>query len=184
MTKALQHTKANIPNKTQLSSTTINTPIGQMLAIASNVGLYLLSFQDDLLENKVEDLVRTLNAEINDKISPLLTQLRKEVSYYFQHKLTQFKTPCHLVGTPFETTVWEKLKVVPYGHKWSYKEVAHAIKNPKSVRAVGRANGRNKHCLIIPCHRIINANGKLGGYSAGLSRKQWLLNHESERAHD
>ena len=81
-------------------------------------------------------------------------------------------------GTPFQLRVWEKLLVVPYGETRSYQDLALAIGDPAAVRAVGRANGMNRIAILIPCHRIVNRNGDLGGYGGGLRRKQYLLNLE------
>lgn len=82
------------------------------------------------------------------------------------------------VGTLFELEVWEALRRIPPGHTWSYGELAAAIGRPKAVRAVGRANGRNPVSLVLPCHRVIGADGSLTGYGGGLERKAWLLRHE------
>lgn len=81
-------------------------------------------------------------------------------------------------GTAFETTVWQTLREIPVGHTWSYKALAEAIGRPKAVRAVGAANGRNPVSLVLPCHRVIGADGSLTGYGGGLERKAWLLRHE------
>lgn len=105
--------------------------------------------------------------------------LRQELDLYFQGKLHDFKFPLHLLdGSPFEKEVWNCLLKIPYGETRSYAWVAQNIKNPKAVRAVGSANGKNRLALVIPCHRVIRSNGGLGGYSAGLDLKKKLLKIE------
>src|SRR3990167_8431232 len=90
----------------------------------------------------------------------------------------RFKTPLHLLGTPFQKRVWAALQRIPLGQTQSYLDVAKTIQHPKAVRAVARANGANSLALIIPCHRVICSSGELGGYGGGVSRKKWLLQHE------
>jgi methylated-DNA-[protein]-cysteine S-methyltransferase len=86
--------------------------------------------------------------------------------------------PLQMQGTVFQQRIWEALKAIPYGTTMSYGELAQQIGQPKASRAVGLANGRNPISIIVPCHRVIGANGKLTGYGGGIERKQWLLNHE------
>jgi O-6-methylguanine DNA methyltransferase len=117
--------------------------------------------------------------EISDTPSeslPLL--LQTELKAYFSGKLKRFKTPIQFVGTPFQMRVWQELENIPYGETRSYMEIAEAIGKPTAFRAVAQAIGANPLLLIVPCHRVINADGKLGGFSAGIHRKQWLLSHE------
>lgn len=83
-----------------------------------------------------------------------------------------------MLGSPFQTEVWSRLLQIPTGHTSSYGEIAATMGKPTAYRAVAQANGANQLAIVIPCHRVINANGELGGYGGGLSRKQWLLNHE------
>jgi methylated-DNA-[protein]-cysteine S-methyltransferase len=82
-------------------------------------------------------------------------------------------------GTPFQQQVWAALRTIPYGETWSYKDLAEAIGRPTAVRAVGLANGRNPVSIVVPCHRVIGANGSLTGYGGGLAAKEWLLAHEA-----
>lgn len=97
---------------------------------------------------------------------------------YFAKELTQFELPLCASGTLFQQQVWQALTTVPYGKTASYGDIAKAINNPKGVRAVGLANGKNPLGIIVPCHRIIGANGTLTGYAGGLDKKAWLLAHE------
>ncbi|WP_416666490.1 methylated-DNA--[protein]-cysteine S-methyltransferase [Egbenema bharatensis] len=103
---------------------------------------------------------------------------KQQLSAYFAGTLTEFDLPLQLQGTPFQQRVWAALQTIPYGSTLSYGELAQKIGQPKASRAVGLANGRNPVSIIVPCHRVIGANGKLTGYGGGVERKQWLLNHE------
>lgn len=108
----------------------------------------------------------------------LLHNCYKELDEYFKGQRIDFSVLYKLEGTAFQTSVWQALKNVQYGQTASYKDIAQRIENEKAVRAVGMTNSRNRICIIVPCHRIIGANGKLTGYAGGLWRKEWLLNHE------
>lgn len=104
---------------------------------------------------------------------------KKELAAYFRGTPTAFASlPLDPQGTPFQLRVWHELRKIPYGATISYKELAARVGSPKGFRAVGQANARNPIPLIIPCHRVIAADGSLGGYSSGLDRKEWLLRHE------
>ncbi len=118
------------------------------------------------------------NVIVPGKTTPLLL-FEKELKLYFSAKLTTFTTPIHLHGTDFQKKAWYELSKIPYGQTISYAEQASALGNNKAYRAVARANNTNQLAIIIPCHRVINNNGKLGGYTGGLHRKQWLIQHES-----
>ncbi len=99
----------------------------------------------------------------------------QQLEQYFAARLTRFDVTLDLQGTPFQQTVWNGLMGIPYGQTVSYGELAQRINNPKAVRAVGLANGRNPVSIIVPCHRVIGANGSLTGYGGGLERKKCLL---------
>ena len=103
----------------------------------------------------------------------------RAVAAYFAGELDALNDlPVAVRGTDFETAVWQALRQIPVGHTWSYAALAQALGRPKAVRAVGRANGKNPVSLVLPCHRVIGANGTLVGYGGGLERKAWLLRHE------
>jgi len=108
-------------------------------------------------------------------------EARNQLAAYFAGELTEFDLPLNLIGTEFQKTVWQELQNIPYGVTISYRELAERVGNPNSSRAVGAANGRNPISIIVPCHRVIGANGKLTGYGGGMERKEWLLAHESKR---
>jgi AraC family transcriptional regulator of adaptative response/methylated-DNA-[protein]-cysteine methyltransferase len=108
---------------------------------------------------------------------PLL-MIQKELGLYFQGKLQEFKTPISYPGTPFQIETWQQLLNIPYGQTRSYGEMARLMGKPTHFRAVARANSTNRLAIIIPCHRVINTGGALGGYAGGIDKKQWLLDHE------
>jgi methylated-DNA-[protein]-cysteine S-methyltransferase len=105
---------------------------------------------------------------------------RDQLRAYFEGELRTFQVPLRLAGTPFQRLAWEALLTIPYGATLSYAEQARRIGRPRASRAVGAANGRNPIALIIPCHRVIGADGTLTGYGGGLELKRWLLEHEAE----
>jgi methylated-DNA-[protein]-cysteine S-methyltransferase len=114
-------------------------------------------------------------------LPPILKKCRKQLEQYFDGKRRNFSLELQLEGTDFQKKVWEQLQNIPFGETASYKDIALAIGNEKAVRAVGGANGKNNIAIIIPCHRVIGADGDLVGFGGGLWRKIWLLNHEKNR---
>jgi methylated-DNA-[protein]-cysteine S-methyltransferase len=110
----------------------------------------------------------------SDDAAPF-AEASRQLALYFEGRLTQFDLPLAARGTPFQQRVWEELKTIPYGATVSYGELARRIGQPSASRAVGMANGRNPIGIIVPCHRVIGANGKLTGYGGGLPRKEALL---------
>ena len=105
---------------------------------------------------------------------------KRQLDEYFKGIRKEFDIEFEVEGTEFQKMVWRELQRIPYGQKRSYKDIAIAIGNEKSVRAVGGANNKNKIAIIIPCHRVIGSDGSLTGYAGGLWRKQWLLEHEEK----
>lgn len=158
-------------NESELCIDSIDSPLGELLIITHHTALLMLSFSEDI-ESIQQQLVYT---PINP---PILHDIKNELIQYFQGKLKKFNTPVQLVGTPFQNLVWQSLLHIPYGSTISYAQQAGRIGNAKATRAVAKANSANPLPIIIPCHRVINHNGKIGGYAGGLDRKQWLLSHE------
>ncbi|NJK30749.1 MAG: methylated-DNA--[protein]-cysteine S-methyltransferase [Acaryochloris sp. RU_4_1] len=152
--------------------TVYESPI-QTLRLVSDgrslIGLYMMSEKHPLTSqsNWVED----------ESVTPF-PSTKQQLAAYFSGTLTEFDLPLHLQGTTFQQKVWAALQTIPYGATLSYGELAQQIGQPQASRAVGLANGRNPVSIIVPCHRVIGANGKLTGYGGGIERKQWLLNHE------
>jgi AraC family transcriptional regulator of adaptative response/methylated-DNA-[protein]-cysteine methyltransferase len=155
------------------------SPLGPMLALANDAGLYLLEFVD---RRGLEREVKTLRARVGRHVVPgehrHLDRIGSDLAAYFAGRSLSFATPVQLEGTPFQRDVWATLQAIPPGATRSYADVAAAIKRPAAVRAVGRANGDNRLAIIVPCHRVIGADGTLTGYGGGLWRKAWLLEHE------
>ena len=113
--------------------------------------------------------------------SPILSECVRQLSEYFDGSRKNFDLPVQQHGTDFQQSVWNSLTDIPFGKTVSYADIAKKINNPKSVRAVGAANGKNKVWIIIPCHRVIGSDGSLTGYAGGLERKKWLLEHEKSK---
>lgn len=160
----------------QLFTTTIPTPLGAMTAIADEQALYALRFVDDT--KALDSFIKKAGAQLIDGSCQPLDLITQEVAAYFAGTLTRFTTPLAFIGSSFEQKTWQALSTIAYGTTQSYSDLAKTIEQPTAHRAAAGANSRNNLAIIIPCHRIINANGKLGGYNGGIERKQWLLNHE------
>jgi methylated-DNA-[protein]-cysteine S-methyltransferase len=155
--------------------TTIDSPIGPLLLTTDGealTGIYLDS------ERGAQP---PLDVGAEDPAHPVLVDAAEQLSAYFAGERDDFDLPLAASGTDFQHTVWAALVEIPYGETISYGELARRVGNPNASRAVGLANGRNPLPIIVPCHRVIGANGTLTGYGGGVERKQWLLDHE--RAH-
>ena len=124
---------------------------------------------------RVLDQEQTLNSEIPEVLEEAVYQLKE----YFRGDRKQFDLPLNPQGTKFQKRVWKELCKIPYGKSISYLDLSKKLGDPKAIRAVASANGKNPLWIIIPCHRVIGSNGDLVGYAGGLERKKWLLNHES-----
>lgn len=110
---------------------------------------------------------------------PVLERAHAQLDDFFLGKRRIFDLPLFYAGTAFQKRVWSQLRSIGYGTTLSYGELAHKIGQPLGARAVGAANGKNPLCLVLPCHRVIAADGSLGGYSGGIDAKNWLLKHEA-----
>ena len=158
---------------------TIETPLGPMAAAATDDGICLLEYTDPhRLEAQVAGLRRRVAPLIVDGDHPHLEKLRRQLVDYFAGGLKQFTVPIVAPGTPFEENVWRALQKIPYGQTRSYSEIAKELGSREGQRAVGRANGLNRIAIVIPCHRVVNQDGGLGGYGGGLWRKERLLDLE------
>ncbi len=163
----------------QLHTTTFDTPLGPMTAVADEKALYLLEFGDDAqMESALQQLQQNIPGPIVQGETPITLSIKNELQAYFAGHSTTFTTPLHLLGTPFQCGVWRALQAIPHGTTCSYTELAQAVQHPTAYRAVANANGANRLAIVIPCHRVINSNGQLGGYAGGIARKEWLLQHE------
>jgi AraC family transcriptional regulator of adaptative response/methylated-DNA-[protein]-cysteine methyltransferase len=152
-----------------------------LVAGATTTGVCLLEFTDRrTLKAQVCAIGKLFGMPAVPRRTAHLDLLEQELSGYFAGSLRRFSIPLIYPGTPFQQRVWTELLRIPYGKTRSYEELATAAGTPGAQRAVGSANGRNRIAIVIPCHRVINKSGKLGGYGGGLPRKQFLL--ELERA--
>jgi methylated-DNA-[protein]-cysteine S-methyltransferase len=150
--------------------TTIDSPIGPLLVARDDVGITAL-----LLPSGRRPARPTLDWERDDTA---FDDVRSQLGEYFAGTRTTFDLPLHMVGSTFQRRVWTELLTIPCGETTSYGAIAEAIGAPGAARAVGLANGQNPIAVIVPCHRVIGANGSLTGYGGGLPMKKWLLNHE------
>ncbi len=160
----------------------IRSPLGPLVAGANSAGVCLLEFADRrMLEAQLKTVARRFRVPIAPGSNKHLDRLKEELANYFAGKLDRFSVPLVYPGSPFQERVWRELLKIPYGETCSYEDIAIAVDNRKAVRAVGRANGMNRICIVIPCHRVVNKGGDLGGYGGGLRRKQYLLDLERDR---
>jgi AraC family transcriptional regulator of adaptative response/methylated-DNA-[protein]-cysteine methyltransferase len=157
----------------------LESPLGPLVAGATAEGVCLLEFTDrGRRATQLQTVARRFGAAVVPGSSPHLDQLRSELEEYFAGRRRAFSVPLTVAGTEFEERVWGELKRIPYGETRSYEDLALALRRPGAQRAVGTANGRNRISIVIPCHRVVNKNGQLGGYGGGLWRKQALLDLE------
>jgi methylated-DNA-[protein]-cysteine S-methyltransferase len=147
----------------------VESPIGDLL---------LLGDGDSLVGLYTAEHVRRPDP-LGDRSERGLEQAREELAEYFTAGRREFGIPLAARGTEFQRQVWSALAAIGYGQTASYRDIANRIGNPKAVRAVGMANGRNPISIIVPCHRVVGATGDLTGYAGGLAAKRWLLDHES-----
>lgn len=153
---------------------TLSTPIGDLLIAVRDDKLVHVGFAEERHPHQRQG---TWLADA-DKTAKARTQLTE----YFAGTRQQFELALLPIGTDFQRQVWDELTRIPYGETISYGELAHRIGNPKAMRAVGLANGRNLIPIVVPCHRVIGAKGSLTGFSGGVERKRWLLDHEQTHA--
>ncbi len=158
-----------------------DSPVGPLLLAGDHHALHVLAFGIPPTGGRQERQVsrpREIDAEWQPDRKGVLNAIRKELDQYFAGRLKQFSTPVAFCGTPFQNTVWQELRRIPYGETISYLQLAQRIRNPKAVRAVGLANGANPIAIIVPCHRVIGSNGSLTGFGGGLPTKRALLELE------
>lgn len=166
-----------------LISKTLETPLGAMLVIADEEGIYLLEFTDKPdLNREIQTVLAQTEATLSEGNGAIIAVLEQELTAYFAGMLKEFKTPVHFLGTPFQQSIWSCLQTIPYGQTRSYSQQAVLVGKPSAFRAVANAHGANHLALIVPCHRVIKSDGQLGGYSCGIERKQWLLEHEKQHS--
>lgn len=148
----------------------MESPVGELLIVADDSAVRIVRFSSDPHTGKVEDGWR--------KGGPLVAKARRQLDEYFRGRRQRFDLPLAPSGTPFQLRAWKALRDIPYGATRSYGEQARAMGQPRAVRAVGAANGRNPIAIVVPCHRVIGGDGRLTGYGGGLGIKQYLLDLE------
>jgi AraC family transcriptional regulator of adaptative response/methylated-DNA-[protein]-cysteine methyltransferase len=165
-----------------LTSAVIDTLIGPMIAIVNDRGLVLCEFGD---RRAMPGQLARVHQLFGETPCPgdhrHLEQTRRELDEYFSGERERFTIPLVVRGTSFQEQVWHELLRIPFGKTTSYERLGDRIGRPRAARAVGRANGDNRIAIIIPCHRVLGANGSLTGYGGGEDRKRWLLDHEQRR---
>ncbi len=155
-----------------MNYTYLDTPIGELLLAGDQYILREIGFPDGPKRRRAEK-----GWELRDAF---FGEAKTQLNDYFGGSLREFTLSLEPSGTPFQRSVLDELQKIPYGETVSYGEIASRLKKPKAMRAVGAANGRNPIPVIIPCHRVIGANGKLTGFGGGLPTKEWLLKLERE----
>ena len=158
----------------QLCHTTIPSPVGSLTIAASDKGIAYIGWKKD----DIGDLAQKLNLQPVEELSPLLSQCIKQLGEYFDGTRREFSLPLHVTGTEYQLKAWDELQKIPYGETISYGEQATRLGNPKGARAVAQANHNNPVAIVVPCHRVINADGTLGGYASGTDIKRELLSLE------
>jgi AraC family transcriptional regulator of adaptative response/methylated-DNA-[protein]-cysteine methyltransferase len=157
----------------------VRSPLGSLLVGSTSKGICLLEFTDrKRLRRQLSQLKEHFHCRIVPGENRHTVQLRRELSEYFAGKRKRFSVKLVYPGTPFQQKVWRALQTIPYGATVSYEHIATTIGSPGASRAVGSANGSNRISIVIPCHRVINKNGGLGGYGGGLRKKKMLLSLE------
>lgn len=147
-----------------------------MIALSSPIGMLHLVARGDALASV--SLPTSSPPDHPVRETPVLARTAAQLTEYFEGARTEFDVPLAADGTEFQQRVWALLATIPFGMTWSYGELARALGSPTASRAVGAANGKNPIAIIVPCHRVIGANGSLTGYAGGMATKQQLLAHE------
>ena len=164
-----------------LAAARIDTPVGPMIAVGDELALHALEFSDaGDLDRGIAELCARFETAVVAGRSATVTQMESELAAYFRREPVHFSVPLERRGTGFQNAVWNALLEIPLGEVRSYADIARAIGQPSALRAVAQANGANPFPIVIPCHRVINTGGDLGGYGGGLPRKRWLLAHEQD----
>ncbi|MEO1041261.1 MAG: trifunctional transcriptional activator/DNA repair protein Ada/methylated-DNA--[protein]-cysteine S-methyltransferase [Pseudomonadota bacterium] len=179
--KLLGRAPGSLTGKEDLKADFLDTPLGPMIVLADDKALWLLEFADrKAINRQLQVTERDFGAPIGLGTNDIIEEAKRQIAAYFDAKRNDFDLPLAQFGTPFFQTVWDELRHIPIGATRSYKELAEAIGRPTAMRAVARANASNRLAIVIPCHRVIAANGDLAGYAGGTWRKSWILQHERE----
>ncbi len=150
-----------------VSKALFESPIGSLEVVGTEAGILSIEFSER-------------SAVPAGSPAPCLKECLRQLEEYFEGRRRTFSLRLDLRGTPFQKRVWNELLKVPFGRTVAYRDIAAALGNPRATRAVGGANHRNPVSIVVPCHRVIGADGSLTGYGGGLRRKEWLLAHEKK----
>lgn len=154
----------------------IKSPVGILHAVSNGNALAALVF-----DNGWKSFIESEGWSFSDGSDEITGETEKQLAEYFSGNRTEFDIPLYLSGTEFQNQAWKALLKIPFGKTFSYSEQAEKLKNPAAVRAVGAANGKNKICIIVPCHRVIGKNGSLTGFGGGLDIKKQLLDWKARK---
>lgn len=153
----------------------VSAPFGDLTVVASDAGVRYVTFDNDAHPKSYVGMTVTNNAS-----HPVVARTVRQLNEYLAGKRREFDVPLDLVGTEFQVQAWRALADVPFGSTTSYARQAASIGRPTATRAIGAANGRNPVVIVLPCHRIVGADGSLTGFGGGLPVKKWLLDHEAD----
>ncbi|MFB2539729.1 MULTISPECIES: methylated-DNA--[protein]-cysteine S-methyltransferase [unclassified Acinetobacter] len=175
-----------MPNFIRLYQHNIDSPVGTIRILASEQHLYAILWQHESSGRALTDLIHTNQAQYGDAMlqdiptpaKNILDSTQQQLLEYFQKQRQIFDIPMQFVGTDFQIQVWQQLQQIAYGETCSYMDIANRLNNPKAIRAVGVAIGKNPISIMVPCHRVIGKDGSLTGFAGGLDRKQYLLDVE------
>ncbi|NQD35922.1 methylated-DNA--[protein]-cysteine S-methyltransferase [Permianibacter sp. IMCC34836] len=177
--RAFGHAPGASAKQASIITAQIESPVGPLLAGVTDDGVCLLEFvMQKRHTRQLEAICKWLQCKAVPGEHKWLKALRKQLAEYFAGSRQQFDLPLIYPGTSFQQSVWQQLQGIPYGETISYQELARRVGDENASRAVGTANGCNRLAIIIPCHRVVNKSGNLGGYGGGLHRKSWLLKLE------
>ena len=175
-----------LPPSTTLSVRALGwreSPVGPLVAAATDEAVCLLEFCDAAgVEQRIDELTRHYADTVRAGTNAIIEELWRQLAQYFAGERRDFTLPLAYPGTKFQQQVWTALQEIRCGETWSYLELARRIGDTDATRAVGGANGANPIAIVIPCHRVVNANGDPGGYGGGLWRKRILLDLERGQA--
>ena len=181
--RAARQTRQSRSGRDRIVVRMLATPLGPMLAGTTADSICLLEFSDrPMLPTQLEVVARRLRRPAVAGRHPLLDALQQQLDEYFAGDRLAFDLPLLAPGTPFQERTWTALRAIPAGGTLTYEELALRAGRPGAQRAAGTANGSNRLCLLLPCHRVIRKSGGLGGYGGGVWRKAWLLDHERRTA--
>jgi len=160
---------------TSLSRREMDSPIGTLTVVADGDAIVAIWFEAEVADSPAA-LDRTVEAGAGEHA--ILDRAIEQLEEYFRGERTEFELPLAPQGTPFQQKAWLALREIPFGETITYGEQARRLGDPNKSRAVGAANGKNPIPIVVPCHRVVGANGHLTGYAGGLGTKAWLLDHE------